>query len=120
MENSKDLNSISSIILENYVEGGRRGKSNIMKSAFSKDATIHGYMDGTLLAGPIELLYGWVDANPPASNLKAKISSIDVVNTIATGKVKLSGWLGNQYTDQFTLLKENDSWKIISKVFHQY
>ena len=120
MGNSKDLNSISSIILENYVEGGRRGKSNIMKSAFSKDASIHGYMDGNLLAGPIELLYGWVDANPPATTLKAEIADVDIVDTIATGKVKLSRWLDNDYTDQFTLLKENDNWKIISKVFHQH
>jgi len=118
--NTQDINSISSIILENYVEGGRRGKSNLMKSAFSKDATIHGFLNGDLLAGPIQLLFDWVDANPPATNLKAEISNIDVVDSIATGKIELSGWFENKFTDQFTLLRENGNWRIISKVFHQH
>ena len=115
-----DIQSISSIIMQNYVEGGRKGDSIIMRPAFHKNAIIHGHVNGDLLAGPIQLLFNWVDENPPALNLKATIVNIDLANTVATARVELTGWLDNRYTDQFTLLKENDQWTITSKVFHLY
>ena len=118
--NQKDIEDISSIIIQNYVEGGRKGDSAIMRPAFHKNATIHGHVNGDMLAGPIQLLFNWVDENPPALNLNANIVNIDLANTIATARVELTDWLGSRYTDQFTLLKENDTWTITSKVFHLY
>ena len=119
-KSADDIQSISSIIMQNYVEGGRKGDSIIMRPAFHKNATIHGYVNEDLLAGPIQLLFNWVDENPPAVNLKATIVNIDLANTIATARVELTSWLDSRYTDQFTLLKENDQWTITSKVFHLY
>jgi len=59
-----------------------------MKPAFHQDATIFGYADGELFAGPIELLFGKVDHDAPATGgLHARIVGIDVVDTIAG-----SGW----------------------------
>jgi len=119
VDNQKDIEDISSVI-QIYVEGGRKGNAAIMKRAFRKNATIHGHTDGGLLAGPIQLLFDWVTENPPAPDLEAKIVNIDLANTIATARVELTNWLGTRYTDQFTLLKENGTWTITSKVFHAY
>ena len=119
-KSADDIQAISSIIMQNYVEGGRKGNSVIMRPAFHENATIHGHVNGDLLAGPIQLLFNWVDENPPAVNLKATIVNIDLANTIATARVELTSWLDSRYTDQFTLLKENDKWTITSKVFHLY
>ena len=114
-----DIDAISSVI-QTYAEGGRKGDAAIMKSAFRENATIHGHMDGGLLAGPIHILFDWVAANPPASDLEAKIVNIDLANTVATARVEIIGWLGHRFTDQFTLLKENGAWTITSKVFHTH
>ena len=119
-KSADDIQAISSIIMQNYVEGGRKGDSFIMKPAFHENATIHGHVNGDMLAGPIQLLFDWVDGNPPAVNLKATIVNIDLASTVATARVELTDWLGTRYTDQFTLLKENDTWTITSKVFHAY
>ncbi len=119
IDNQKDIEDISSVI-QIYVEGGRKGDASIMKPSFRKNAIIHGHTDGGLLAGPIQLLFDWVTENPPAPNLEAKIVSIDLANTVATARVELTDWLGTRYTDQFTLLKENGTWTITSKVFHAY
>jgi len=119
VDNQKDIQNISSVI-QTYVEGGRKGDASIMKPSFRKNAIIHGHTDGGLLAGPIQLLFDWVTENPPAPNLEAKIVNIDLANTIATARVELTDWLGTHYTDQFTLLKENGTWTITSKVFHAY
>ncbi len=118
-DNQKDVEAIASVI-QIYTEGGRRGDAAIMKRAFRKNATIHGYIGGGLLAGPIQLLFDWVTENPPAPNLDPRIASIDIAETIATARVEITDWLGFRFTDQFTLLKENRSWIITSKVFHAH
>ncbi len=118
-DDQKNSGAIASVI-EIYTEGGRRGDAAIMKRAFRKNATIHGYISGNLLAGPIQILLDWVTENPPAPNLDARIASIDIAETIATARVEISDWLGHRFTDQFTLLKENGEWTITSKVFHTY
>ena len=122
VENSNDQKDIESIlsVIQTYLEGGRKGDAEIMRGAFRENATIHGYIGGSLLAGPIQILYDWVTKNSPASELDAKITSINLAKTIATARVEITGWLGNRFTDQFTLLKENDSWIITSKVFHTH
>jgi len=118
-DDQKDIDAISSII-QIYVEGGRKGDASIMKRAFRENATIHGHTEGGLLAGPIKLMFDFITENPPAPDLEAKIVNIDLANTIATARVELTDWLGTRYTDQFTLLKENGTWIITSKVFHAY
>ncbi len=118
-DNREAIEAISSVI-QVYVEGGRKGDAAIMKRAFREDATIHGHIDGGLLAGPIHLLFDFVAGNPPAPDLEANIANIDLADTVATARVELTGWLGQRYTDQFTLLKENGAWTITSKVFHTH
>ena len=115
----QDVDEISAV-LQTYVEGGCAGDPRIMKQAFRKNAVIHGYIGGKLLAGPIILLYEWVVANPPAKELESEIINIDVANTVATARVECTNWHGNTFTDQFTLLKEDNSWIITSKVFHTH
>ncbi len=118
-DNREAIEAISSVI-QTYVEGGRKGDAAIMKGAFREDATIHGHIDGGLLAGPIHLLFDWVAGNPPAPDLEAEIVNVDLADTVATARVELTDWLGNRFTDQFTLLNENGAWTITSKVFHTH
>ncbi|MCH8913444.1 MAG: nuclear transport factor 2 family protein, partial [Planctomycetes bacterium] len=115
----RDIEAISSVI-QTYAEGGRKGDAAIMKPAFREDATIHGYLGGGLLAGPIEILFDWVAESPPAQDLQANIINIDLAHSVATARVEIIGWLGHRFTDQFTLLKENGAWTITSKVFHTH
>ena len=118
-DNQRDIEAISSVI-QTYAEGGRKGDAAIMKPAFREDATIHGYLGGGLLAGPIDILLDWVAESPPAQDLQANIINIDLAHTVATARVEIIGWLGHRFTDQFTLLKENGAWTITSKVFHTH
>ena len=118
-DNQRDIEAITSVI-QAYAEGGRKGDAAIMKPSFRDDATIHGEMDGNLLAGPIHILFDWVAESPPAPDLEANIVNIDLANTVATARVEVVDWLGYRFTDQFTLLKENGTWTITSKVFHSH
>jgi len=101
-----------------YVDGGISGRSDDMKHAFHKDATISGYVGPDLLSGPIQHLYDWNDGNGPATGLQSRITNIDVYETIATARIELDNWTGRKFTDMFTLLKIDGHWKIMSKVFY--
>ncbi len=109
-----------------YVEGGCKGKSEIMRPAFHPDATIVGYCGGTLLTGPIQQLFDWIDANGPAPNAEHRFTSVEIIHSIALVKVEARRWEGKMagtqadMTDLFTLLKVDGEWKITQKTFHWY
>jgi hypothetical protein len=104
--------------LQQYINGGKSGRSADMKPAFHADATIFGYLGSDLIAGPIQILYDWVDQNEPATELQSWIASIDLNGAVAAARLELYNWSGHRFTDLFTLLKYEGEWKIISKVFH--
>ena len=105
-------------VVQHYIDGAKSGKGDDMKPAFHKDATIFGYAGADLFAGPIQRLFEWVDGSDPATRLEARITSMDVVDSVATVRLELDNWSGSRYTDMFTLLKVDGEWKIMNKVFH--
>ncbi len=104
--------------VQHYIDGAISGRGDDMKRGFHPQATIFGYVGDDLLAGPIQQLYDWNDANGPATELQARIASIDITGTVATVRLELDNWTGSRYTDLFTLLKVDGAWKIMNKVFH--
>ena len=105
-------------LVQHYIDGARSGQGDVMKPAFHDEATIFGYVGEDLFAGPIQRLFDWNDQNGPATELEAQMASIDVIDTVATVRLEIDNWTGHRFTDLFTLLKVEDGWKIINKVFH--
>ena len=104
--------------LQHYIDGAKSGRSSEMRLAFHESATILGYEGKSLFGGPIQKLYDWHEKNGPARELEAQIVSIDIAGSAATARLELNNWTGTRYTDFFTLLKVDDTWKIMSKVFN--
>jgi hypothetical protein len=117
--NLSEYDAIANTV-QHYVDGGKSGRTDEMKLAFHPDATIFGYVGADLFAGPIQQLFDWNDQNGPATELQSRITSIDLMGTIATVRLELDNWTGRRFTDMFTLLKVDGEWKIINKVFHQH
>ena len=112
-----EYDAIASTV-QHYIDGGKTGRTEEMKRAFHPDATIFGYVGADLFAGPIQGLFDWNDQNGAATELKGRIASIDVVETVATVRLELENWGMHRFTDMFTLLKVDGHWKIMNKVFH--
>ena len=112
-----DYDAITKTV-QNYIKGGRTGRTADMKLAFHPDATIFGYIDADLFAGPIQGLFDWNDQNGAATELEGRITSVDLVGTVATVRLELDNWSGHRFTDFFTLLKVDGEWKIMNKVFY--
>jgi hypothetical protein len=104
--------------VQHYLNGAKSGRGDDMKPAFHPEATIFGYVGPDLFAGPIQQLFDWNDQNGPATELQSRITSIDLIGTIATVRLELDNWTGHRFTDLFTLLKVEGEWKIMNKVFH--
>ena len=104
--------------VQHYIDGAKSGRGDDMKPAFHGDAAIFGYGGDGLFAAPIQQLFDRVDKNGPAPDLQARIVSIDLVNTVATVRLELDNWTGRRFSDLFTLLKVDGTWKIMNKVFH--
>ena len=117
MTDANDYDAIVSVF-QPYIDGARAGKGDAMKRAFHKDATIFGYVGSDLFAGPIQQLFEWTDANGPSPELNVQIVHVSRTNTAATARLELDNWVGNRFTDLFTLLKVDGEWKIMNKVFH--
>ena len=90
-----------------YTEGGNKN-SSIMKPAFHEKAIINGE--------PIQTLFDAVD-KAGETNAQTRIDVLDVVNDIAVVRVVMENWHGSNYVDFHQLMKTENGWKIISKVF---
>lgn len=104
--------------IQHYIDGAKSARGDDMKPAFHNDATIFGYVGADLFAGPIQGLFDWNDKNDPSPELRAEITKIEIVGTIATVRLETDNWLGYRFTDMFTLLKADGRWQIMNKVFH--
>jgi len=118
IQSHKSDRSMIVAVIQRYIDSAKSGKSYDMASAFHKDATVFGYIDDKLFAGPIERFFSWHDKNGAAAELQTDIVSIDLIETIATVRLELNNWTGFIFVDLFTLLKIDNQWKIMNKVFH--
>lgn len=104
--------------LNKYLEAGKKGKSEIMKQAFHKDAIMYNADNGEINGGGIKLLFDYIDNNPAAPEIEAEVTSIDIAGNIAYARVESNNWHGARFSDMFLLLKDNGEWKILTKVFY--
>ena len=51
-------------------------------------------------------------------DIVAHVTIIEVVQTIAVVRVDADNWTGHRFTDYFTMLKVDGTWKIMNKGFH--
>ena len=98
-------------VLTKYVEGGNNG-SHLLKPLFHKNALMNDK--------PIQNLYDAIDQAGVEKNAKAKIDILGVSGNIAVARVVLENWHGKNFVDFHQLMKTEDGWKIVSKIYSQY
>lgn len=99
-----------------YVEGGRKGNGKISAAAFSSTATMSWTENGTLQSVPIQVLIdGFNNADPMEAGYE--LTTLDVAEDVAIVRIE-SQFGASKYADMFTLVKDGDLWKIVSKVYH--
>ena len=109
--------------MQRYIDGGRAGKSDLMRPAFHPDASFIGFVGGKLY-NDLRQLFDFIDQNGPAPDIQPRFASIDILESIAVVRLEVENWSGKlagsdvHMSDLFTLLKTDEGWKITQKTFH--
>ncbi len=99
-----------------YVEAAVKGDSKIAEPAFASTATISYSDAGHLISSPIKSLCEYYDKTGPHP-AEYRISACEVAGDVAI--VRIDSKFGDTgFDDMFTLVKDGDDWKIISKIYH--
>ena len=113
--------------MQGYIDGVLAGRSDLMRPSFHPSASFFGHYDGTMLGGPAQALFDWVDQNGPAAGTRTQFGQIDVRETVALVRLEMDGVSGKlslggnaRLSDFFTLLKTDTGWLITHKTFHWY
>jgi hypothetical protein len=113
--------------MQSYIDGVIEGRSDRMRPSFHPAASFFGHYNGTLLAGSVQALFDWVDANGPATGTRTQFGQVDIRDTTALVRLEMEGVSGKlslggnaRLSDFFTLLKIDGHWLITHKTFHWY
>lgn len=98
-----------------YIQAGRKGDSRIAQKGFSPAATMSWAENNTLKTVPIKALYAYFDEKPRSAS--CEIAACSIAGDIAMARVE-SAFDDARFTDMFTLVKDGENWKIVSKIYH--
>lgn len=102
--------------LDLYCEASVKGNSEIAEPAFAPTATMSYAENGKLVSVPIKALFDYYDQTGPQP-ASYEITSCNVATDVAI--VSIDSKFGETcFADMFTLVKDGDAWKIISKIYH--
>ena len=104
-----------------FIDALRDGDPDALMTVFHAEAVAFGLGDGVWLAGPAHNLHGLIAQVGAAPNIKSRIDVLAITPTTAVVRADIEGdALGADYTDFYTLIKQDDAWKIVTNVLHQY
>jgi hypothetical protein len=108
-------------VIEDYVSGVTECDVDLVRSTFRSDGHMWGHLGDTFLSMPIK---GFLDvvANTPdpvgwVDGYSYTIPSIEVTGDIAIAVLEEVGYVGGNFTNYFSLVRENGTWAIASKTF---
>jgi hypothetical protein len=108
--------------VKRYVDGVLASDAKLVESSFRDDARMWGYLGPNLLSAPLSRFYAVVSDEPRVRgwepNYRSKIHSLVVVQDIASVVLEEFGYLGSDFYNVFTLIKEGGDWLIASKTFY--
>lgn len=103
--------------LDLYCEASVKGNSKIAEPAFAPTATMSYAENDQLVSVPIKALFDYYDQTGPQPS-SYEITSCNVATDVAI--VSIDSKFGETcFADMFTLVKDGNDWKIISKVYHE-
>lgn len=115
MNKSADETSIREVI-GYYSEGMRNANVTTLEKAFHEQAILCGYLGDELIAAPIMGLYEWVASQPAPEGFECSVLSVGLTGRVATATVRETSH-GETVLDYFHLLKVQDRWSIVSKLW---
>ena len=120
MPSPNDYASVRTII-DNYIKGSYTADTDLLKRCFHPNAVMSGYYRGDLDIGSPQPFFDQLkcELSPKSSGeaYQAEISFIHIAGCMASAGLVEDNLLGTNYVNHFHLLKIDDQWRIISKIY---
>lgn len=125
---NEETEAVKTVILDGYINGAFNDLDpDAMERSFHKDFAIYSANGNEISKYPIAQ---WVesvrkrkgseDFDPTQNKWEHTFASVDITGNSAAVKVELHRKGTHVYTDYLSLLKFDDGWKIVAKVYHQH
>lgn len=103
--------------LNAYIEAAIKGDSKIAEPVFTKNATISHIENDSLISLPIQDLFDYYNSEVCPQPASYEITVCNVSEDAAIVAID-SDFGGTKFDDMFSMVKDGDNWKIVSKIFH--
>ncbi|MTI87928.1 MAG: nuclear transport factor 2 family protein [Balneolaceae bacterium] len=119
---------IKKVLVDGYVNGAFNALNpEAMKETFHEDFAIFSPRGNDIAKYPIDRWAEGVEKrkasaefNPEDNKWDHKFKSIDVTGKSAAVKIELHHKGEHVYTDYLSLLKFDDGWRVVAKVYHEH
>ena len=120
MPSPNDYASVRAVI-DNYIKGSYTADTVLLKRCFHPNAVMSGYYRGDLDIGSPQPFFDQLESELSPKNsgegYRAEISFIHIAGCMASAGLVEDNLLGTNYVNHFHLLKIDDQWRIISKIY---
>lgn len=118
-DKTNDTKAILAVI-DTYIEGLRTGRVDLLKKCFHKDAIMYGYsIQNKITEGSVQHLYDLIEKHGALEKVASKNRVLHQTSNTASVLAELETTSSHENsTDYLSMMKINDEWKIISKVYH--
>ena len=120
MPSPNDYASVRTVI-DNYIKGSYTADTDLLKRCFHQNALMSGYYQGDLDIGSPQLFFDQLESElsskSSGEDYKAEVTFIHIAGCMASAGLVEDNLLGTSYVNHFHLLKIDDQWRIISKIY---
>ena len=120
VQSPNDYASVRTVI-ESYIEGSFTADTALLKRCFHPKALMSGHYRGELDIGSPQPFYDQLESEPSSESsgegYQAEISFIHIAGRMASAGLVETNLLGSDYVNHFHLLKIDDGWRIVSKIY---
>ena len=120
MPSPNDYASVRTVI-DNYIKGSYTADTDLLKRCFHPNALMSGYYRGDLDIGSpqpfFDQLESELSSKSSRKDYKAEVTFIHIAGCMASAGLVEDNLLGTNYVNHFHLLKIDDQWRIISKIY---
>ncbi len=126
--NADSKAEVEKVIQESYFNGAFNDLDTVsMRKGFHPDFAIFSAKGNEINRYPIDTWIKGIEKrkqdpnfDPSQAKMDCKIASLDITEGCAAAKIEISKNGKMVYTDYLSLLKFDDGWKIVAKVYHAH
>lgn len=120
MVSANDYKEVVNVVAK-YVEALRTGSIEMLAEIFHTNAVTYGTVNGELVGGSGNPAADFIKSNGKSPDIDSHIDVLDISPTTAAVRIVMENdAIGSDCNENLLLIKLDEGWTVIAKVFHQF